>query len=131
MKELNTFQNVMKLFCRALENEIRKKRALDAEEVNQLMKIRSKLALLCPETGGLQPKHRLKCTVDGNTREERIRSLREFAYRQFWGKCESDKDFISQSKARLFSRVVRVEGFTDGEVYHILSNERFKKRKDR
>ena len=48
---------------------------MSGNEVERLKSIRGKLAVLCPETDGLQAKHRIKRILKGKTREERVEEM--------------------------------------------------------
>ena len=48
---------------------------MSGNEVEKLKSLRGKLAVLCPETDGLQAKHRIKRILKGKTREERVEEM--------------------------------------------------------
>ena len=48
---------------------------LSKNEVARLKSLRGRLAVLCPETDGLQAKHRIKRVLKGKARQERVEEL--------------------------------------------------------
>ena len=50
---------------------------LSKNEVTKLKSLRGKLAMLCPETDGLQAKHRIKRILKGKTHREQVEELIE------------------------------------------------------
>jgi (p)ppGpp synthase/HD superfamily hydrolase len=96
---------------------------LSGNEVERLKSLRGKLAVLCPETDGLQAKHRIKRILKGKTREERVEEMLDIVA------DEVNVKQISMTKqvARIVSLVFDFVVFTSEEVYRILKNEYFKK----
>ena len=45
--------------------------------MTRLKSLRGKLAVLCPETDGLQAKHRIKRVLKGKTHQERVEELQD------------------------------------------------------
>ena len=48
---------------------------LSGNEVERLKSLRGKLATLCPETDGLQAKHRIRRVLKGKTHKERVEEM--------------------------------------------------------
>jgi hypothetical protein len=100
---------------------------LSKNEAALLQSVRYNLALLCPETDGLLPKHRITYTPEGTTVEEQRADIVIYAYDKFSSLLDSKKR-ISQLDAHRISLIVEIEGFTQKEVFHILQKERYKRK---
>lgn len=100
---------------------------LSKNEVGALQSVRYILALLCPETDGLLPKHRITYIPEGMTREEQMADIVNYAYEKFFLLQTEGKKYFTQLDARRISLILRVKGFTQEEVFHILRKERHKK----
>ena len=96
---------------------------LSSNEVERLKSLRGKLAVLCPETDGLQAKHRIKRILKGKTREERVEEMLDIVADEVNVKQTS----MTKQVARIVSLVFDFVVFTSEEVYRILKNEYFKK----
>ena len=83
---------------------------------------RGKLAVLCPETDGLQAKHRIKRVLKGKTHQERIEEMLSI----LGNEIQFDKICFTKLLSRIISLVYDFEGFSSSEVYQILKNEYFK-----
>ena len=83
--------------------------------------MRGKLAVLCPETDGVQAKHRIKRKLKGKTHQERVEELLDMVVNEV-----SPFKPITKLTARIVSLVFDFDGFTSEEVYHILEKEYFK-----
>lgn len=89
--------------------------------------LRWTLAVLCPETDGLQEKHRIFFKPDSLTLEEQVEDIIHYVYENIvplWG---THYNRITQMIAKTASFILHVEGFTQEEIYHILQKERYKK----
>ena len=93
---------------------------LSGNEVERLKSLRGKLAVLCPETDGLQAKHRIKRILKGKTREERVVELMDRVAHEKLTFDSSYKD------ARLVSQIFIYEPFTPKEVFEILCKNRYR-----
>ena len=96
---------------------------MSGNEVERLKSLRGKLAVLCPETDGLQAKHRIKRILKGKTREERVEEMLDIVADEVNVKQTS----MTKQVARIVSLVFDFVVFTSEEVYRILKNEYFKK----
>ena len=95
---------------------------MSGNEVERLKSLRGKLATLCPETDGLQAKHRIRRVLKGKTHKERVEEMfsilnKEVYFNQF---CPT------KHEARIISLVYEFTGFTSKEVYQLLKKEYFK-----
>ena len=95
---------------------------LSGNEVERLKSLRGKLAVLCPETDGLQAKHRIKRVLKGKTHQERIEEMLSI----LGNEIQFDKICFTKLLSRIISLVYDFEGFSSSEVYQILKNEYFK-----
>ena len=93
---------------------------LSGNEVERLKSLHGKLAQLCPETDGLQAKHRIKRILQGKTREERVEELMDRVAHEKLIFDSSYKD------ARLVSQIFIYEPFTPKEVFEILCKSRYR-----
>ena len=100
---------------------------MSKNEADHLQSVRYNLALLCPETDGLLPKHRITYKPEGTTVEEQRADIVIYAYDKFSSLLDGKKR-ISQLDAHRISLIVEIEGFTQKEVFHILQKERYKKK---
>lgn len=89
----------------------------------KLKSLRAKLAVLCPETDGLQAKNRIKRILKGKTYEERVNEMLDIVADEVTGNQIS----MTKQIARIVSLVYDFVVFTSEEVYQILKNEYFKK----
>ena len=90
--------------------------------MTRLKSLRGKLAVLCPETDGLQAKHRIKRVLKGKTHQERIEEMLSI----LGNEIQFDKICFTKLLSRIISLVYDFEGFSSSEVYQILKNEYFK-----
>ena len=86
-----------------------------------------KIAILCPETDGLQEKHRIQYIPEGTTYTEQKTDLINHVYEKF-SSLLNDQRTISQLDAQRISRILYVVGFSQEEVFHILRKERYQRR---
>jgi hypothetical protein len=93
---------------------------LSGNEVERLKSLRGKLAVLCPETDGLQAKHRIKRILKGKTREERVEELVDKVANEKLTFDSSYKD------AKLVSQIFIYEPFSPMEVLEILCKNRYR-----
>ena len=84
--------------------------------------VRGKMAVLCPETDGLQAKHRIKRVLKGKTHQELIEEMLSI----LGNEIQFDKICFTKLLSRIISLVYDFEGFSSSEVYQILKNEYFK-----
>ena len=88
--------------------------------MTKLKSLRGKLAVLCPETDGLQAKHRIRRVLKGKTREERMEEMTEMVANEKLTFDHLYKD------AKLVSLIFLYEPFTPMEVFQILCNNRYR-----
>ena len=100
---------------------------MSGNEVERLKSLRGKVAVLCPETDGLQPKYRIVYIPEGTTYIEQKTDLVNYAYEQFSSLLKG-KRTISQMDAHRISRILRVVGFPQEEVFQILRKERYQRK---
>ena len=93
---------------------------MSGNEVERLKSLRGKLAVLCPETDGLQAKHRIKRVLKGKTREERVEELIDRVANEKLTFDSSYKD------AKLVSLIFLYEPFNSTEVFDILCKNRYR-----
>ena len=101
---------------------------LSGNEVERLKSLRGKLAALCPETDGLLLKHRIVYVPEGTTYIEQRTDLVNYVYEKFFSLLKDEKKGISQLDAQRISRILRVVGFPQEEVFHILRKERYQRK---
>ena len=85
---------------------------MSRNEIKKLKSLCGKLAVLCPETDGLQAKHRIKRTLKGKTRKERVEELLDMVANEMLTFGDSYKD------AKLVSLIYYFDGFNSVEVFH-------------
>ena len=94
----------------------------------RLKSLRGKLAALCPETDGLQDKHRIRYVPEGNTRASREEDLLGIETEMVLPGIVKGEHSTTQRIARLISLIYLIDDFTQEEVYRTLCNKRFKNR---
>lgn len=87
------------------------------------------MATLCPETDGLQEKHRIKYEPEGNDKASKQEDLLNMAMEIVLPGIVNGKDSTTQRISRLVSLIYEIKGFTQEEVFQILSSKRYKNRK--
>ena len=95
---------------------------LSGNEVEKLKSLRGKLAVFCPETDGLQAKHRIKRVLKGKNRQDRVEEMLNVVEREILPLIDDRKENITKRVARIASLVYRFEGFGDRETYRKLNN---------
>ena len=95
---------------------------MSGNEVERLKSLRGKLAVLCPETDGLQAKHRIKRMLKGKTHQERVEEMLQILEMEL----KFTQIHITKREARIISQVYEFAGFCSEEVHQILKNEYFK-----
>ena len=88
--------------------------------MTRLKSLRGKLAVLCPETDGLQAKHRIKRMLKGKTHQERVEELQDIVMSETLTFEHSYKD------AKLVSLVFLFDGFSSREVFRLLSRNLYR-----
>ena len=86
----------------------------------RLKSLRGKLAVLCPETDGLQTRHRIKRKLNGKTREERVEELQDVIA----GEILTFDHFYKDPK--LASLIFLFDRFSSMDVFQILSSNRYR-----
>ena len=86
-----------------------------------------KIAILCPETDGLQAKHRIVYVPEGTSYNEQKTDLVNYVYERFSSLLKGRRT-ISQLDAQRISRILYVVGFSQEEVFHILRKERYQRK---
>lgn len=99
---------------------------MSGNEVERLKSLRGKLAVLCPETDGLQAKHRIKRVLKGKNRQDRVEEMLNVVEREILPLIDDRKENITKRVARIASLVYRFEGFGDQETYRLLKKENIK-----
>lgn len=99
---------------------------MSGNEVEKLKSLRGKLAVLCPETDGLQAKHRIKRVLKGKNRQDRVEEMLNVVEREILPLIDDRKENITKRVARIASLVYRFEGFGDQETYRLLKKENIK-----
>lgn len=89
--------------------------------------MRHKLATLCPETDGLQGKHRIRYKPEGKTQEQQMLEIEELGEKVVLPCLLTKEETITQKQAQIISHIYLIEGFSDEEVYQILLNKRIKR----
>ena len=100
---------------------------MSKNEVAKLKSLRGKLAVLCPETDGLQAKCRMIYLPHGTTYTEQKRDLTNYVYEKF-SLMLNDPSMISQLEAHRICRMLHAPGFSQKEVFQILRNERYQRK---
>ena len=95
---------------------------MSGNEIKKLKSLCGKLAVLCPETDGLQAKHRIKRTLKGKTRKEIVEEIIDIVANEMLTFGDSYKE------AKLVSLIYSFDDFNSVEVFHILNNNRFRNR---
>ena len=98
----------------------RQKSTVSGNVARKLKSIRGKMAVLCPETDGLQAKHRIKRTLKGKTRKEQEEEIMEIVAKE---KLVFDHFYRD---AKLASLIYLFEGFSSREVFQILNSNRYR-----
>lgn len=86
--------------------------------------MRHKLAVFCPETDGLLPWHRIRYVPEGKTREEKIEEIRNLELEISLPGIDGGKENVSWKLAQLVCHIYQIDGFTDAEIFQILSRKR-------
>ena len=79
---------------------------LSGNEVERLKSLRGKLAVLCPETDGLQAKHRTRRILKGKTREERVEEMLDIVADEVNVKQTSMTKQVARIVSQVFDFVV-------------------------
>ena len=93
---------------------------MSKNEVTYLKSLRGKMAVLCPETDGLQAKHRIKRVLKGKTHQERVEEMLDRIASETLTFDHFYKD------AKLASLIFLFDGFSSMEVFQILSSNRYR-----
>ena len=99
---------------------------MSKNEVERLKSLRGKLAVLCPETDGLQAKHRIKRMLKGKTRQEQVEEILNTIENEIYPLINIDVDNITKRIARLASLIYQFEGLDSQDIYNLIKNEVFK-----
>ena len=90
--------------------------------------LRGKLATLCPETDGLQDKHRIRYVPEGNTPASKEEDLLSLETEMVLPGIVKGVNSTTQRISRLISLIYLIDDFAQEEVYRLLCNKRFKNR---
>ena len=101
---------------------------MSGKEVRKLKTLRSKLAILCPDTDGLQEKHRIKFVPEGETQEERLQNILDIETELVLPGVVKGHKGATQRISHLISFIYSIEGFTMEEIYRLFNNQRYKNR---
>lgn len=126
MQKKQSFIQLLDWFTQKVKEESKKGGTLSKNTIMKLCSLRGLMAVLCPETDGLQLKDRIKRYPKGNTRKEQAESILNTAYDEFPEYTNNGKEFITQRSARMISQIYWFEGFSQKEVYRILRREKNK-----
>ena len=99
---------------------------LSKNEVSKLKSLRGKLAVLCPETDGLQAKHRIKRILKGKTREERVEEMLDIVEKEIHPLVGNYKENLTKRSARLASLIYTFNEFNLQDIYELLKKENIK-----
>ena len=102
---------------------------LSGKEVRKFKTLRGRLAVLCPETDGLQDKHRIRYELEGRTLLSQQEEILDIEAEIILPGITKGEHATTQRISRLISLIYKVTGFSQEEVYRILCNKRFKNRK--
>ena len=86
------------------------------------------MAVVCPETDGLQDKYRIRYVPKGITLEDQIEEILDLEADIELPGIAKGKKSTTQRISRLVCQIYNVIGITQEEVYRILYNKRFKNR---
>ena len=84
------------------------------------------MAVLCPETDGLQTKHRIKRVLKGKTHRERVEELIEMVEKEIHPLVGNSKENITKGGARLASLLYTFNDFDTQDIYELLKKENTK-----
>ena len=101
---------------------------LSGKEVRKLKTLRSKLAILCPETDGLLQKHRIKFVPEGETRESQLQDILDIESELVLPGVVKGHKGATQKISHLISLIYSIEGFSMKEIYRLFYNQRYKNR---
>ena len=102
---------------------------MSGKEVRKLKTLRNKLAILCPETDGLQEKYRIKFVPEGETRESQLQSILDIESELVLPGVAKGHKGATQKISHLISFIYSIEGFSMKEIYRLFCNQRYKNRK--
>ena len=95
---------------------------MSGKEVRKLKSMRGKMAVLCPETDGVQAKHRIRRVLKGKSHQEKVDEMLSILNKEVY----SYQFCPTKQGARIVSLVYDFIGLASEEVYQILKNEYFK-----
>ena len=95
---------------------------MSGNEIKKLKSLSGKLAVLCPETDGLQAKHRIRRVLKGKSHQEKVEEMLSILNKEVY----SNQFCPTKQGARIISLVYDFTGITSEEVYQILKKEYFK-----
>ena len=84
------------------------------------------MAVLCPETDGLQAKHRIKRILKGKTREERVEEMLDIVEKEIHPLVGNNKENLTKKSARLASLIYIFDDFSTQNTYELLKKENSK-----
>ena len=84
--------------------------------------------MLCPETDGLQDKHRIRYVPEGNTPASKKEDLLGIETEIVLPGIVKGVNSTTQRISRLISLIYLIDDFAQEEVYRLLCNKRFKNR---
>ena len=86
------------------------------------------MAVLCPETDGLQDKYRIRYVPEGLTLQDQIEEILGLETEIELPGIAKGANSTTQRISRLICQIYNVIGFTQEEVYRILCRKRFRNR---
>ena len=94
----------------------------------RLKSLRGKLAMLCPETDGLQAKHRIRYEQGDKNQAVKMEDIWDIEAGIVLPGIVRGHCAATQRTARIISLIYSIGSFTQEEVYQLLCSKRFRNR---
>ena len=94
----------------------------------RLKSLRGKLAVLCPETDGLQAKHRIRYEQGDKNQAVKMEDIWDIEAGIVLPGIVRAHCAATQRTARIISLIYSIGSFTQEEVYQLLCSKRFRNR---
>ena len=94
----------------------------------RLKSLRGKLAMLCPETDGLQAKHRIRYELEDKNQVVKMEDIWDIEVGIVLPGIVRGQYTATQRIARIISLIYSIGSFTQEEVYQLLCSKRFRNR---
>ena len=101
---------------------------LSGNEIERLKSLRGKLAVLCPETDGLQDKNRIRYKPEDTSHPIGIEDILDIEAEIVLPGVVRGPNSTTQRISRLISLIYSIDGFSQEKIYHTLCSKRFKNR---